>query len=100
MPNWRMFPPSSPSGTIVVGIGNRTYRCAQGNFLDVADFDAAVLRSNGWTSMGRVGSTAERNASVYVGIPGQGGLSYVDTTLGYTVWWDGANWRDTSATSR
>lgn len=88
MSNIRVMPP--PSGSNTHTVNGRTYTCAVGAVLDVPDFDAAVLTSNGWTAVGTgaVGATAARPANP------KKGESFTDTTLGYTVHFDGKTWRN------
>jgi hypothetical protein len=102
-----MIPPGvNASGTSLangfvpppITIQNRFYSCSIGSFIDVNDFDAQILRSNGWVALGLVGTTTQRTSSTWIG---QAGMNqYVDTTLGYTLFWDGTTWRDTTGTSR
>lgn len=89
MPNVRVLPPTTGSTTCTAN--GRSYSCAVGSFLDVPDFDALVLMSNGWTSPAggaQVGTTASRPAR-----PTKG-QSFHDTTLGLVIHFDGANWRN------
>ncbi len=96
MATWRMIPPGLGNNPAVV-IQNRSYSVALGSFVDVPDFDGQVLRANNWVCLGQVGTTAQRT-SIAIGLNGIN--SYVDTTLGYAVFWDGALWRDTSGVAR
>jgi hypothetical protein len=93
MANVRMLPPADglrPSFTVPGTL--RSYTAALGAFVDAPDFDALVLRSNGWTQMaGSVGTTAQRPAA-----PARG-VSYFDTTLAVTIHFDGLVWRATSS---
>jgi hypothetical protein len=79
MPNVRVFPPA-PGAT---GTANgRSYSTS--SYLDVPDFDAAVLSANGWVSLGAnchgmVGPTSAR--------PNPPGGSYYDTSLALLVTW-------------
>jgi hypothetical protein len=41
----------------------------------------------------RSGETGDRPSGVRVG------TEYFDTTLGYTIWWDGTNWVDSAGTT-
>lgn len=89
MPNIRVMPPATGATTCTVN--GRVYTCAVGAFLDVPDFDAYVLQSNGWTAPAggaQVGTTAQRPAK-----PGKG-QSFHDASLGYVIHFDGANWRN------
>jgi hypothetical protein len=82
----RVLPPISR--TLQIKVHGRTYTGALGSFLDVPDQDAYVMTANGWTNIGLVGTTAQRPAQ-----PGRG-QPYYDTTLAYTVFYDGALWRN------
>jgi len=104
MANFRMFPPAnqaiSPGAAAQFNpfpIAGRTYTCAAGSYLDVPDFDAAVLASNWWGRLARVGPTSARptgRESDWGGAGMPAGLPFIDTTLGYVVFWDGATWRN------
>lgn len=85
----RVMPPADGlHGSIVVN--GRSYTCAAGSTIDVPDQDAKVMSANGWTvaAEGGVGATATRPAS-----PTKG-QTFHDTTLGYTIVWDGKAWRN------
>jgi len=87
MANVRLFPPETNISTTSQANG-RSYSCAPGGFLDVPDFDAAVLQANGWLKAADgVGATAQRPAK-----PTRG-QSYHDTTLGMTVIYTAGAWR-------
>jgi hypothetical protein len=85
-----MPPGDGNHGTITVN--GRKYTCALGSTIDVIDQDAAVMMANGWTtaSVGGVGSTSNRPTN-----PVQG-QEFHDTTLGYTIKYEGRNWRNPS----
>jgi hypothetical protein len=88
MANVRMMPPGKVSST-TTKIHGRTYTCAAGSTLDVIDADARVLAANGWAiTASAVGATATRPANPRFG------QTFHDTTLGVTVIWEGAAWRD------
>lgn len=84
----RMMPPATGSTSITVN--GRSYSCAVGASIDVVDHDAGVLEANGWTASapGGVGATTLRPAN-----PSKG-LAFHDSTLGYTIVWDGKTWRN------
>lgn len=88
MANHRMMPPGS--GPTSITVNGRTYTCAVGATIDVPDFDGAEMQANGWivASIGGAGATANRPAA-----PSRG-QEYHDTTLGYTVKFDGKTWRN------
>jgi hypothetical protein len=77
-------PPPAPS--------QRFYSATAGGFVDAAgdpfSGDAASMASVGWFILGTSGTTANRPPSPKVG------LWHVDTTLGFAVVFDGANWRN------
>jgi hypothetical protein len=82
----RVLPPIS--GTLQIKVHGRTYTGTAGSFLDVPDQDAYVMTANGWTLVGKVGTTAQRPAAA-----GRGQF-YYDSTLGYTIIYDGAKWHN------
>lgn len=85
----RLFPP--PDGNHpTIAVNGRTYTCAQGATVDVPDFDANVMMANGWTraASGGVGATTARPANP------SNGMQFHDTTLGYTIVWEGKAWRN------
>lgn len=90
MATHRMMPPASGPTTIIVN--GRTYSCAVGSTIDVPDFDGAIMAANGWVlaSVGGAGTTANRPASPLKG------AEFHDTTLGYTIKYDGKTWRNPS----
>lgn len=83
----RMHPPAA-GGTIVCY--GRTYVGVAGTTIDMPDGDAFVAGSNGWTlaSRGGVGTTAQRPS-----VPNKGD-SYIDTTVGSIIMFDGKVWRN------
>ena len=83
----RMLPPPGGATTRVNG---RSFTCAAGATIDVADFDADLLEVNGWTkaAAGGAGASAARPAN-----PPRKTVFH-DTTLGRNIVWDGKSWRD------
>ena len=92
----RLMPPANSSGLNPCVANGRTYVCASGSTLDVPDFDAYVLQSNGWTlaAAGGTGPTASRPTVQANGQPLKRGTTFNDTSIGKVVMWDGAVWRD------
>ncbi len=91
-----MLPPADKTfGPNPCTVNGRTYQCAVGSALLVPDFDGLALSANGWTivAAGGAGTTAQRPVST-ASNPIQAGTPYLDTTLGYTVIWDGKTWRN------
>lgn len=90
--NQRLMPPSSGFHNPIT-VNGRVYSCAANGTLDVPDFDAAVMLSNGWTvtAAGGSGATAVRPVNPKLN------TQFHDTTLGKIVIWDGKNWRDFSS---
>lgn len=88
MPNARVLPPNT--GRCSTPVNGRTYTTTNGAYLDVPDFDAAVLVANGWhlVAAGGVATTTNRPAN-----PPKG-TRMLDTTLGIEIVWDGAAWRN------
>lgn len=81
----RLFPALSGGPFVVNG---NTYAQTPGSVVDVPAADVAGLVAAGWTSVNKSGATGIRPAS-----PVQG-QKFVDTTLGVTIAWDGATWRN------
>lgn len=73
-------------------VSGRSYKAALGNIVSVPDYDAGAMDSNGWirTAQHGTGTTAQRPA-----LPAgtNAGTTYLDTTLGANVIWDGFAWR-------
>ena len=88
----RMMPPANAAqGPNPIYVpGGRSYSCAIGATVDVPDFDAAVMAGNGWTHCAAGGSGATSSRPVN---PKRGTI-FNDTTLGYLIVWEGANWRN------
>ena len=80
-----------PNPAVATRVNGRTYTGVLGTPQDVPDFDAKSLEANGWVvfDAGGVGTTAQRPTTGLVK-----GLTYSDTTLGYSIVWDGTNWRN------
>lgn len=81
-----------------VNVNGRIYPpVAPGTVIDVPDFDAAGLCGNGYTRIAISGptsgrpSTSQASGSLYFAAPG---VSFVDTTIGKLIVYDGATWRD------
>jgi len=97
----RVFPPSNPNRSPHV-INGRTYTCPTGSYLDVPDDDAYALNANGWILAagrpGQVGTNAQRPTS-YVGdgTKPAPGTTFLDTTLGFIIVYDGLVWRNPSS---
>ena len=88
----RMLPPGDGKHNSLT-VAGRTYSCALGSTVDVPDFDASIFLANGWVT----GSTASGGMGVTSARPKTGlypGIMFHDTTLGYTVVWDGYAWRN------
>ena len=83
--------PSTKAKNITVN--GRNFTATMGTPVIVADQDASILSANGWLyssgaqSLG-AGTTANRPTTGL--IPG---ATYTDSTLGYTIVYDGATWR-------
>lgn len=90
MANIRLLPPKSGLAATFTNNG-RTYSCAANSYADIPDFDAQVAAANGWDIIGYVGTTAQRPTTNRFN-----SQPYVDTTLGYTVFFDGVVWRNPS----
>lgn len=88
MTTQRVSPPSDGRNSLT--FNGRTYSCAVGSTIDVPDFDALVLIANGWTAASSHGAdvTANRPANP------KRGMTYLDTTLGAVISFDGKRWRN------
>ena len=94
MPNVAVFPSAGSPTTLTVN--GRTYTCAIGAApILVPDWDAFVLRANGWltTASDGAGTTAQRpTPAPGVASPARVGFEYYDLTVGANVIWNGKNW--------
>lgn len=83
----RLSPPSSGFYNPIT-LNGVTYQCAAGSTLDVPDHIADILEANGWSkaAAGGAGATAARPASPKMK------HTFLDTTLGYVVQWNGKAW--------
>ena len=102
MSNMRVLPPAPPAGsnTVTSPANGRSFTCAAGSFLDVLSGDALVLGANGWTIIGFAGPTAERPSPTRsIAADNDGIRRYFDTSLGKTIYHDGAIWRDHAGTA-
>ena len=93
--NIRVIPLNKP-GVIPATTANGRNFSPLSAYLDVADGDAAILGASGWTTVGLVGTTANRPAQSDADMSAQfgPGLKYIDTTIGAVIQWDGAAWRN------
>ena len=83
-----------------ITVKGRAYSATPGSTVDAPDFDAGVLISNGWMAPGPIqgsGATSARPVTLPVGSKIPAGYTFLDTTLGYVVVYDGANWRSPSS---
>ncbi len=87
MANHRLLAPVNAQYQTMQANG-RTYSCEPGSFLDVPNFDAAILEANGWVFVALSGTTAERTAAP---VRGQ---QFYDTSLSKFIIFDGATWCD------
>lgn len=85
----RMTPPASGFYNPMT-INGVVYSCAAGATIDVPNHVADVMKANGWMVAADAGAdtTANRPAAIKVG------QTFLDTTLGYTIKWDGKVWRN------
>ena len=87
----RMLPSST---TKVAKVNGRTNNPSAGTTVDYDNHDASQLSANGWfdvcgnDSVG-TGTTAQRPTTGLVVTS-----KYLDSTLGYIIVFDGANWRN------
>ena len=78
--------PAAPYRSIT--INGRTYSCAAGSAIDVPFFDAPIMTANGWCQICAVGPTSARPTAPTFN------QFFHDTTLGLTIVWEGAAWRN------
>lgn len=89
----RVFPPAR--GPFSCPAFGRNYSANPGTYLDVPDQDAQILGANGWTSLGLVGTTAQRPANIQTTPPQPfAGQEYLDTSIAAVIFFDGAAWRN------
>lgn len=88
MSTQRVSPPSD--GRTSLTFNGRTYTCAIGSTIDVPDFDALVLVANGWMAATTHGVEATSNRPANP----KRGMTYLDTTLGVVITFDGKKWRN------
>lgn len=95
----RLLPPIGVAYQTIKAHGGRTYTAAPGSVVDAPDQDAFLMMSNGWMCPRDVrssGPTSARPTKLPAGnsINDAPGYTYLDTTLGYAVVFDGATWRN------
>ena len=84
----RIMPPPVGAPFNPITLGGIVYQCAQGATLDVPDHIADLLAANGWTKCADTGanSSARRPANP------KKNQTFLDTTLGLVIKWNGNNW--------
>lgn len=90
MQNMMMSPPPRFAVETITVNGN-TYTCASGGWISVPLADARAMMDQGWNTNHAQGdgTTAQRPTSPITG------TTFLDTTLGAMIGWDGQNWRNT-----
>jgi hypothetical protein len=86
----RLHAPASGMNNSIT-VNGRTYTTTPGTPIDVPDFDAFVMLANGWTAIdvgAGVGATALRPN------PANKGVTFLDTTIGAHIQYDGKTWRN------
>lgn len=83
----RLMPPANGATTTVNG---RTYTCAAGSTIDVPDWDALPLEANGWFIVAQHGA----NATTARPTNPVKNSTFLDTTLGFVIRFDGKVWRN------
>jgi hypothetical protein len=76
--------------TCTIKVNGRTYTTSGGTALNVPDFDAVIMKANGWTIAAGGGSGA---STARPSNPSKN-TKFADTTLGVVILWDGKNWRN------
>jgi hypothetical protein len=85
----QFMPPGDSSHNPIV-VAGRSYAAALGSVINVPDFDAPTLDSNGWLRC------AGHGAGATIARPTTGlfkGFTFFDSTLNVNVIWDGKVWR-------
>ena len=80
-----------------INVKGRAYSGSVGSTVDAPDFDAGVLMANGWMAPGPIqgsGATSLRPVTLPVGCKIPAGFTWLDLTMGLTIVWDGATWRN------
>ncbi len=82
-----------------VTINRRLYSGAGGTVIDIPFQDRNALGASGWIIIAQSGITANRPTGT--GVAGgfntrDVGTQYLDTTLGYVIYFDGLVWRNPS----
>jgi hypothetical protein len=85
----QVLPPPA-GGHNPITVAGRSYTGAPGSFLTVPYQDGLVMLSNGWTtnSVNGCGATIDRPSP-------RPGMTFLDTTIGAHIVWDGGSWRHT-----
>ena len=87
----RVSPPASGFYNPIT-IDKVQYSGAVNGTIDVPDHIGATMKANGWMVCSDNGADISANRPV----PTKIGQTYLDTTLGYTIKWDGKVWRNPS----
>ena len=85
----RLMPPTSGFYNPITIFGV-TYSCAANSTIDVPDHVAQVMAANGWLKSSETGADTTANRPVATKV----GQTFLDTTLGYLIKWDGKVWRN------
>lgn len=98
----RLLPPATGNRSPQLAYGT-SYNPAAAPFVDAPEGDCRILAANGWTDIGPSGPTSARPpvGMATTGAPTTAvrGLSYIDTDLGKTIYFDGLTWRDSAGTA-
>jgi hypothetical protein len=80
----------------VTTVNGRVYSCANGNALDVVDFDAIALVAAGWVKVAISGPTGARPKPAATSAPyiAGAGFHFFDVTINKLIVFDGGTWRD------
>jgi hypothetical protein len=91
MANIRMSLTNAALSPFAIPGAGRSYACAVGSYVDVPDFDAAILASLGWVRLSPKGANVGPTSGRPVGAPID--TVYTDTTISAVVVSDGnGNW--------
>ncbi len=92
----RLLPPLNLAHQTMV-VHGRTYSAAPGGCVDAPDQDAMHLAANGWlipTTVQGSGATTQRPTNLGNGARISAGYTWMDTTVGAVIVYDGATWRN------
>lgn len=91
----RVIPPSDGLHNTIT-VNGRTYTAPANGTVDMPDWDAQIACANGWSHSASGGAAGATSARPVLG-KSEKGKTFLDTTLGFVVLWDGEKWRNPSS---